>query len=215
MEKLSITDREDRNLNLVDLAPKLIEVKEAALWKKKDMSKVKDFKLIEVISDWTYSTPYKGSVHRLSKTAKRIQLETSLQLPLNKEASESANLRIEDAEQELEIPVSRLGRDNPILHFAEVYLYEDDLGDQGYTACTLRYRVMGDCFYILHRYYLRVDEVLVRIFDTRLFHSFDTEYVIREFQYKESTYDELRAKGFKVKSSEWSLSKQQADEVFP
>jgi hypothetical protein len=55
----------------------------------------------------------------------------------------------------------------------------------------------------------------VRIFDTRLFHSFDTDYVIREFQYKESTYDELRVKGFKVKSSEWSLSKQQADEVFP
>jgi len=38
--------------------------------------------------------------------------------------------------------------------------------------------------------------------------------VIREFQYKESTFDELRAKGFKI-TSEWSLSKQQADEVFP
>ena len=73
---------------------------------------------------------------------------------------------------------------------------------------------MSDCLYVLHRYYLRVDEVLVRIFDTRLFHSFDTDYVIREFQYKESTFDELRAKGFKI-TSEWSLSKQQADEVFP
>jgi len=52
--------------------PKLIEVKEAALWKKKDMSKVKDFKQIEVISDWTYSTSYKGNVHKLSKCAKRI-----------------------------------------------------------------------------------------------------------------------------------------------
>jgi type 2A phosphatase activator TIP41 len=112
-------------------------------------------------------------------------------MPVEKDAA--ANIRIEDAGQELEIPVSRLGRDNPILHFAEVYLFEDDLGDQGYAACNLRFRVMGDCFYILHRYYLRVDEVLVRIFDTRLFHSFDTDYVIREFQYKESTYDELRA----------------------
>jgi hypothetical protein len=58
--------------------PKLIEVKEAALWKKKDMSKVKDFKQIEVISDWTYSTSYKGNLHKLSKCAKRIYLETSL-----------------------------------------------------------------------------------------------------------------------------------------
>jgi outer membrane receptor for ferric coprogen and ferric-rhodotorulic acid len=31
---------------------------------------------------------------------------------------------------------------------------------------------------------------------------------------KENTYDELRNKGFKL-NSDWSLSKQQADEVFP
>jgi type 2A phosphatase activator TIP41 len=73
---------------------------------------------------------------------------------------------------------------------------------------------MNDCFYVLHRYYLRVDDVQVRIFDTRLFHSFDCDFVIREFQVKENTYDELRNKGFKL-NSDWSLSKQQADEVFP
>jgi len=54
------------------MAPKRIEVKEAALWKKKDMSKVKDFKQIEIISDWTYTTPYKGNVFHLSRHAKRI-----------------------------------------------------------------------------------------------------------------------------------------------
>ena len=63
---------------MIDLKPKLIEVKEAMHWKNKDMSKVKDFKQIEVISDWTYSTTYKGSLFRLSKHAKRILLETSL-----------------------------------------------------------------------------------------------------------------------------------------
>jgi hypothetical protein len=45
------------------------------------MSKVKDFKQIEIISDWTYSTPYKGNVFSLKKNARRIQLETSLNLP--------------------------------------------------------------------------------------------------------------------------------------
>ena len=59
----------------------MIEVKEAAVWKKKDMSKVKDFKQIEVISDWTYSTTYKGNVYRISKNARRVQLETSLVIP--------------------------------------------------------------------------------------------------------------------------------------
>lgn len=73
---------------------------------------------------------------------------------------------------------------------------------------------MADCFYVLHRYYLRVDEVIVRVYDTRLFHSFDADHVIREFQVKESSYAELRAAGFQL-NSEWSLSKTQADEVFP
>jgi type 2A phosphatase activator TIP41 len=73
---------------------------------------------------------------------------------------------------------------------------------------------MGDCFYVLHRFYLRVDEVLVRIYDIRMFHSFDTNYVIREFQHKESTFEELKKKGIKL-GSEWTLSKTQADEIFP
>lgn len=37
-------DEIERELNRVDLQPERIEVKEAHIWKKKDMSKVKDFK---------------------------------------------------------------------------------------------------------------------------------------------------------------------------
>jgi len=44
------------------------------------MSKVKDFKQIEVISDWTYSSTYKGNVRYLSKYAEKIKRETSLDL---------------------------------------------------------------------------------------------------------------------------------------
>lgn len=73
---------------------------------------------------------------------------------------------------------------------------------------------MKDCFYVLVRYYLRVDEVLVRIFDTRIYHDFSQNYIHREFQHKQSTYDELRNKDFKL-NSDWSLSKTQSDEVFP
>jgi type 2A phosphatase activator TIP41 len=85
------------------------------------------------------------------------------------------------SETEEEIPVARLGRDNPILHYGEVYMFEDDLGDTGYALCMVRYRVMADCFFVLFRYYLRVDEVIVRIFDTRVFSSFDNNYLLREF----------------------------------
>ena len=44
------------------------------------MSKVKDFKQIEIISDWTYSTTLKGSIRHLSKHAEKIRKETSLDL---------------------------------------------------------------------------------------------------------------------------------------
>jgi len=63
---------DDCQLNLVDVIPNQLVVKEAEIWMKKDMSKIKDFKQIEIISDWTYSTPYKGNVFKLSRHARRI-----------------------------------------------------------------------------------------------------------------------------------------------
>jgi hypothetical protein len=52
----------------------------------------------------------------------------------------------------------------------------------------------------------------VRIIDTRLFHSFGDNYIFREFQVKENTYEDLFNKGFKI-TSEWSLSPAQSDIV--
>ena len=68
---MTIEDNE-LHLNYIDMIPKNIEVKQADIWKQKDMSKVKDFKQIEIISDWTYSTPFKGSVRHLKKHVERI-----------------------------------------------------------------------------------------------------------------------------------------------
>lgn len=139
------------------------------------MSKVKDFKQIEIISDWTYSTTYKGNVRYISNHIDRLKNETSLKL----ESDKKGEMRVEPTDDQ--IPLDKLGRDNPILHFGEVFLYEDDLGDQGYTRMQVRFRIMKDCFYVLVRYYLRVDEVLVRIYDTRIYHDFSTDYIHREF----------------------------------
>lgn len=71
---------------------------------------------------------------------------------------------------------------------------------------------MNDCFLGLLRFYLRVDNVSVRIIDTRIFHSFGDNYILRDFQVKENSYDDLLKKGFKF-SSEWSLSQGQSDIV--
>jgi type 2A phosphatase activator TIP41 len=93
-----------------------------------------------------------------------------------------------------------------------LYLFECDLEDSGYTMLQVRYRVMHDCFYMIIRYYLRVDGVRVRLMDTRVFHDFQTNYLLREFTHKEESFDNLRKLGFNP-GSEWMLSATQGDEV--
>ena len=66
-----------------------------------------------------------------------------------------------------------LGPENPIIHYGEVVFYEDELGDKGHSKVNIRFRVMKDCFFALLRSYTRVDHVMVRILDTRIFHKFN------------------------------------------
>jgi len=42
------------------------------------------------------------------------------------------------------------------------------------------------------RFFLRVDGVLSRIYDTRLYHEFQTNYLIREYSEKEKSFKEMR-----------------------
>ena len=60
------------------MVPTQLKIKEAEYWKGKDFTKVKDFKNVEVISDWTFSTPYKGTVGYLHNHVQRIKNETNL-----------------------------------------------------------------------------------------------------------------------------------------
>ena len=71
---------DEKVLNLIDLVPKVLVVAQTDIWKKKDTSKIKDFTTVEVISDWTFSTPYKGSVRFLTNHVKKIKEQTSLDL---------------------------------------------------------------------------------------------------------------------------------------
>jgi type 2A phosphatase activator TIP41 len=50
---------------------------------------------------------------------------------------------------------------------------------------------MPTTFLILQRFFLRVDHVLVRVIDTRLYHEFGQNEVIREFKVKEIPMERL------------------------
>ena len=71
---------------------------------------------------------------------------------------------------------------------------------------------MKDCFFGLLRNYLRVDNVICRIIDTRIFHSFGDNYILRDFQVKENTFEEIKSKGF-VFTSDFCLSHNQSDSI--
>jgi type 2A phosphatase activator TIP41 len=152
-----------------------------------DSSQQEIAKVFQSGCDWTYTTPYKGTW------------------------TNDRNLAFCKTDEE--IPLHRLGMDNPILWGGEVMLYEDELDDCGQCKFYVRIRAMADCFFALVRFYLRVDHVVVRIFDTRIFHSYEENSVIREFQAREATYDELRAGGFNI-SPQWSIDPRQSDLVY-
>lgn len=66
-----------------------------------------------------------------------------------------------------------------------MYLYYYNINDG------LFQRVMPSSYFILLRFFLRVDGVLARINDTRLYHEFETSYILREFTSKEAKVSDL------------------------
>ncbi|KZV62375.1 type 2A phosphatase activator TIP41 [Peniophora sp. CONT] len=121
--------------------------------------------------DWTYTTTYAG----------------------HPDAEEPATeWREEDpAISNYGIPIAELTRPDPILFYAEIPLYEDELHDNGASSYLVRIRVMPTCIFILARATLRVDNVLFRVHDTRIYHSFSSAppAIVRETSGWEAPYN--------------------------
>ncbi len=115
--------------------------------------------------DWSYSTDYKGTLRSPSP-------------PFEVTATP--------------IPLELLRRPDPILFFDEVVLYEDEMADNGITMFSCKIRVMPDRLLLLCRFFMRLDNVLLRIRDTRVYVDFGTGEVIREYVAKEEKYEAVR-----------------------
>lgn len=116
--------------------------------------------------DWSYTTDYKGT------TAAQPALEPST----------------------ASIPLHLLRRPDPIQFFEEVMLYEDELADNGITMFSCKIRVMPDRLLLLSRFFMRLDDVIFRIRDTRVFVEFETGEVIREYTAREDKFETVRQK---------------------
>lgn len=141
--------------------------------------------------DWTYTTIYPGH-----------------------ESGSSSSITWQPAEPDNPlhtIPIAELTRQDPILFYAEIPLFEDELHDNGASHLLVRIvstqkytiqsqdgfllmehqRVMPTCLFILSRFTLRVDNVLFRTYDTRIYHSFASSppLVVRESSGWEAPYE--------------------------
>ncbi|XP_026462981.1 TIP41-like protein [Ctenocephalides felis] len=139
-----------------------IACSEMWLESRKDNPDTLDTKKIKPF-DWTFSTDYKGTV------SEEITVETT----------------------EEEINLDKLKVREEILFYHDLSLFEDELHDNGIASLNVKIRVMPSSFFILLRYFLRIDEVLVKINDTRYFYEVGKDYIIREYTSKENKIEEL------------------------
>ncbi|ESK95136.1 type 2a phosphatase activator tip41 [Moniliophthora roreri MCA 2997] len=131
--------------------------------------------------DWTYTTIYTGH----TETDSRLEEATPFIPTWHPSDPENPSQQI---------PLSELTRPDPILFYAEIPLFEDELHDNGSSGLLVRIRVMPTCIFILARFTLRVDNVLFRTFDTRIYHSFASNppTVVRETCGWEAPYDRVK-----------------------
>ena len=119
--------------------------------------------------DWSYTTDYAGT-----------------------ETPGQTGEGLKDAEEGVEIPLELLRRRDPILFHDEVVLYESELDDNGISIVTVKLRVMAQRMLLLCRAFMRLDNVLVRIRDTRVYVDFERDEVIREYLARESKFGDVK-----------------------
>lgn len=150
--------------------------------------------------DWTYTTTYAGHSEPWAPVdidGHPIPDSDSDSPSLTSTTPEVSWTAADPEDSSHEIPMAQLTRQDPILFYAEIPLFEDELHDNGSSTLLVRIRVMPTCFFILSRFTLRVDNVLFRQFDTRFFHSFDSPpssppLIIRETSGWEAPYERVQ-----------------------
>ncbi|THG19813.1 hypothetical protein TEA_018567 [Camellia sinensis var. sinensis] len=161
-----------------------VQVPAAANWKFRS----KSFQLVMLDYDYTFTTPYCGS--------ETVEINAKL----GREAtSKEGNCSLHWEECKEELDMVALAPIESILFYDEVTLYEDELADNGVSLLTVKVRVMPSSWYLLLRFWLRVDGVLMRLRDMRMhciFAKSTNPIILREICWREATFQELSAKGY-------------------
>lgn len=143
----------------------MLQVAHSSEWQRSREHHHEGIKEVVKPFDWSYSTDYKGTV---APSGPRFGSTTK------------------------SIPLELLKRPDPIKLYDEVMLYEDELADNGIAMLSIKVRVMPDRLLLLTRFFMRLDDVVFRIRDTRVFVEFATGEVIREYTEREEQFETVR-----------------------
>lgn len=149
-------------LKRVNTDKDLIQVANAKAWKEARSDCEHIDKIIHPF-DWTFTTDYMGTL--------------------------LGNIKIEETTKRIDI--EKLKVRDKIMFYADIALFEDELHDCGCSTLNVKIRVMPSYFFVLVRFYMRVDDVIVRINDSRYFHEAGSDYILREFTSRESQISQL------------------------
>ncbi|KAJ2159642.1 Tap42 interacting protein [Coemansia sp. RSA 552] len=154
-------------LHMVDTGPdsaRSVQVSIAEGWSEASRRNRSDITDVIKPFDWTFSTKYRGSA---GNGLVFVPATTGIDYACLRQREE-------------------------ILFYDENVLFEDDLGDNGTSQLAFKVRVMPSGFFVLQRFFLRVDGVLFRIYDSRIYHRFGSAEVTREFSIRQAPFDDIK-----------------------
>lgn len=198
-DALDAVDKTDRNM---------LQVAYAKSWSASREQTSAGIKDVVRPYDWSYSTTYRGSVVPPSSRAPppppgpaATENDTNTE-----ESKKSSEQEVEGAQKNKfeftpsnnPIPIELLKRRDPILFFDEVMLYESELDDNGISIFSVKLRVHERRMLLLARLFMRLDNVVVRIRDTRVYVDFAAEEVTRECTAKELGFEDVKRVSFTI-----------------
>ncbi|KAI8966345.1 TIP41-domain-containing protein [Daldinia sp. FL1419] len=189
-DALDAVDKTDRNM---------LQVAYAKSWSASREQTSAGIKDVVRPYDWSYSTTYRGTVIPPSSrdvpptgAADDDGSNEASKGPMQQEPSEKQTDRFSFAPSHNPIPIELLKRRDPILFFDEVMLYESELDDNGISVLSVKVRVHERRMLLLARLFMRLDNVVVRIRDTRIYVDFAAEEVTREYTAKELGFEDVK-----------------------
>jgi type 2A phosphatase activator TIP41 len=173
-------------------APKDIKVAASNVWSESNKGQVEKLKQTHEFDeqspsqefDWTFTTHYCGDMTRVDPVTG--QMDASY-------VPEILTAGLEETKDS--IPMDKLrSTSEPIIWFSHVHLFEDEIHDNGIAEISTKSRVMNSFWFCLVRFWLRVDGVMFRVIDHRLYHEFGSKHIIKEASLKEGTWEEVHLK---------------------